>query len=193
VLSAPDHYSALGAPTPTPGEVALTTGELRRFYLQASVRVHPDKNSHPDSTRAFQRVAAAWAVLGDDQERRRYDAALRSGASNAGAGGVRGGFGEPGGAGRAGSYGPDVSQQDAFAAFACAAAAAAAAATVAGGLGGVGGGVGGAVGNFAEVLFCAQQLASLRESGDVPDAMTAASGGLAFSSGLRAAGAAARA
>ena len=34
---------------------------------QASILVHPDKNCHPDSTRAFQRVAAAWATLSDEE------------------------------------------------------------------------------------------------------------------------------
>ena len=37
------------------------------------VLVHPDKNQHPQATRAFQRVAAAWAVLSDPQKRRDYD------------------------------------------------------------------------------------------------------------------------
>eukprot|EP00434_Breviolum_minutum_P017402 symbB.v1.2.015364.t4/scaffold1145.1/size135521/1 len=33
-----------------------SVAELRRAYLKASVLVHPDKNQHPQATRAFQRV-----------------------------------------------------------------------------------------------------------------------------------------
>ena len=53
--------------------------ELRRCYLKASVLVHPDKNQHPQATRAFQRVAAAWAILSDAQKRRDYDQELLDG------------------------------------------------------------------------------------------------------------------
>lgn len=55
------------------------TTELRRCYLKASVLVHPDKNHHPQATRAFQRVAAAWAILSDAQKRRDYDQELLDG------------------------------------------------------------------------------------------------------------------
>ena len=45
------------------------------------VLVHPDKNQHPQATRAFQRVAAAWAVLSDPQKRRDYDQEFSRGPS----------------------------------------------------------------------------------------------------------------
>lgn len=73
VLDAPDHYAAIDAPN---GASML---ELRQCYVRASLKVHPDKNRHPQSTQAFQRVAAAWRELGDEQLRRRYDQNLSMG------------------------------------------------------------------------------------------------------------------
>lgn len=67
VLEAEDHYACLGAPRDAP------VAELKRRYRQMSVRVHPDKNCHPDATRAFQRLSSAWEVLGDEAARERYD------------------------------------------------------------------------------------------------------------------------
>eukprot|EP00928_Gymnodinium_smaydae_P028083 TRINITY_DN21516_c0_g1_i1.p1 TRINITY_DN21516_c0_g1~~TRINITY_DN21516_c0_g1_i1.p1 ORF type:complete len:411 (+),score=121.74 TRINITY_DN21516_c0_g1_i1:77-1309(+) len=71
ILAADDHYAAIAASRDA------SEPDLRRAYLQASVKVHPDKNRHPDATRAFQRVSAAWAVLGDPSARARYDEELR--------------------------------------------------------------------------------------------------------------------
>eukprot|EP00930_Biecheleria_cincta_P038263 TRINITY_DN26292_c0_g1_i1.p1 TRINITY_DN26292_c0_g1~~TRINITY_DN26292_c0_g1_i1.p1 ORF type:complete len:434 (+),score=92.14 TRINITY_DN26292_c0_g1_i1:51-1304(+) len=179
VLAARNHYAALGAPTPSSSSTKLSTAELRRCYLQVSVRVHPDKNTHADATRAFQRVAAAWAVLGDEQPRQRYDAELLSSSA-----GATDGFSEDT---RTNFHGqsnyPEMSEEEAFKAFAFAAAAAGAAGAASGG------GVMGAAGNFAQVLLCAQQLAKFRETGETPDALSLVSGGLAISNTLRAAGA----
>ncbi|CAE7237745.1 ANK1 [Symbiodinium sp. CCMP2456] len=73
ILGARDHYAAIDAPRDA------SVAELRRCYLKASILVHPDKNCHPDSTRAFQRVAAAWATLSDEDKRRAYDRELLEG------------------------------------------------------------------------------------------------------------------
>lgn len=158
VLAAPDHYAAVGAASRD-----LPAAELRQHYLRQSVRVHPDKNPHPDATRAFQRVSAAWAVLSDDAARRRYDAELREGSAGSG-----------GGDGREGPAAQSMSAEDAFAAFAFATAMAGSAMSSRGG-----------VGEFAETLLFAQQLSKMRESGQAPDAATVATGGLALSAGLR--------
>eukprot|EP00931_Biecheleriopsis_adriatica_P055416 TRINITY_DN32759_c0_g1_i1.p1 TRINITY_DN32759_c0_g1~~TRINITY_DN32759_c0_g1_i1.p1 ORF type:complete len:431 (+),score=74.53 TRINITY_DN32759_c0_g1_i1:38-1294(+) len=178
VLAATNHYATLGAPSPDPHTPPLSTADLRRCYLQVSVRVHPDKNSHPDATRAFQKVAASWAVLGNESDRNRYDSELQSGTSQH----DRARHEETGQAYQS----PEMSAEDAFAAFAFAAAAAAADSAA-------GRSFVGAAGSFAEVLFCAKQLVQMRETGNSPDALTVASGGLALSNGLRAAGAAAHA
>mgnify|MGYP002804113575 CR=1 FL=1 len=76
ILGAKDHYAAMDASRDA------SVAELRRAYLKASVLVHPDKNQHPQATRAFQRVAAAWAVLSDPQKRRDYDQELQEGDQN---------------------------------------------------------------------------------------------------------------
>lgn len=73
ILGAKDHYAAMDASRDA------TVAELRRSYLKASVLVHPDKNPHPEATRAFQRVAQAWAVLSNPQKRRDYDQELQEG------------------------------------------------------------------------------------------------------------------
>jgi len=158
VLRARDHYEALGATRDA------DTAELRRCYLRASVRVHPDKNGHPDATSAFQRLASAWAVLGDEAARQRYDVDLRDGRT-AGAGHPEDDAGQA-------ASGLDES----FAAFAFAAAACAAAG-------------GGSAGDFAEVLLCAEGLAHMHETGQVPDGRALVGGGLALSAGLRMVGA----
>ncbi|CAE6969435.1 HLJ1 [Symbiodinium natans] len=109
ILGARDHYAAIDAPRDA------SLAELRRCYLKASILVHPDKNCHPDATRAFQRVAAAWATLADEDKRRAYDYELVEGDQ---------------------SDDIQMTPEEAFAAFAFAAACAA------GGAGGAGAAVG---------------------------------------------------
>lgn len=157
VLSALDHYAVLGASSDA------STPELRRCYLRVSVEVHPDKNHHPEATRAFQRVAAAWAVLSDDVKRRQYDTE-RIAAST----------GRSPHAGGLGCSGPSMSPEQAFAAFAVATAACASA--------------GGCLDDFAQVLLCAQGLARMRDTGAPPDVSTLAAGGMVLAAGLRAVG-----
>ena len=68
ILSAEDHYDVLQVPG------GAKTDEIRRNYLRISVRVHPDRNQDPNATQAFQRVSEAYAVLSDEEARRKYDA-----------------------------------------------------------------------------------------------------------------------
>jgi len=70
-VSAPDHYLALGvAPDATPEEVH----DAWRFAVQA---FHPDRFTDPSlrekADRMARRVNAAWQVLGDAEQRARYD------------------------------------------------------------------------------------------------------------------------
>lgn len=67
ILNASTHYEVLGVPESVEGAA------LRRAYLTKSVQVHPDKNSDPKATEAFQRVAEAWTVLSNDETRQEYD------------------------------------------------------------------------------------------------------------------------
>eukprot|EP00441_Pelagodinium_beii_P036858 CAMPEP_0197632760 /NCGR_PEP_ID=MMETSP1338-20131121/9355_1 /TAXON_ID=43686 ORGANISM="Pelagodinium beii, Strain RCC1491" /NCGR_SAMPLE_ID=MMETSP1338 /ASSEMBLY_ACC=CAM_ASM_000754 /LENGTH=437 /DNA_ID=CAMNT_0043204331 /DNA_START=69 /DNA_END=1379 /DNA_ORIENTATION=+ len=179
VLKACDHYAALDAPR------EASVAELRRCYLQVSVLVHPDKNKHPEATRAFQRVSAAWAVLSDARKRQSYDAELV--------------FGEQ-------DEDVQMSAEEAFAAFAFAAACAA---------GGAAGGASSSAsvfGDVAETLLWAQQLNQFgtfqqhlpgqgsmgsesyrlglgaANAAPVVGALAAAAGGIALSVGLWSAG-----
>lgn len=47
--------------------------ELRRAYRRAARRAHPDAGGSPE---AFRRVSVAWALVGTDEARRRYDLSL---------------------------------------------------------------------------------------------------------------------
>ena len=78
ILAAEDHYDVLQVPG------GAKTDEIRRNYLRISVRVHPDRNQDPNATQAFQKVSEAYAVLSDEEARRKYDAEqFMSSASNA--------------------------------------------------------------------------------------------------------------
>lgn len=106
VLSAPDHYAALGAGR----DVDLP--ELRCCYLGAGALVHPDRNTHPGATEAFQRLGSAWHVLRDAGRRSAYDRQLAA---------QDGGTGGDGSEGQ-GPLPADFGEEpDAFAAFASAA------------------------------------------------------------------------
>lgn len=71
-----EHYEELGV-VPT-----ATTAEIRSSYLALARRYHPDGlATAADEERAvaaarMAQINAAWTVLGDDDRRARYDAAL---------------------------------------------------------------------------------------------------------------------
>lgn len=76
ILSAKTLYDVLGVSPP------LEEASLRKAYLKTSVKVHPDKNQHPQATEAFQRVAEAMEILNDASARAAYDAELRNPSPN---------------------------------------------------------------------------------------------------------------
>jgi molecular chaperone DnaJ len=63
-----DYYSVLGvAPSATPDE-------LKKAFRSLALKFHPDRNpDDPSAERRFREIAEAWQVLGDAEERRRYD------------------------------------------------------------------------------------------------------------------------
>jgi len=75
-----DHYSALEVPAPAPHE------EVRKAYHRLSLLLHPDKQASATPAAAsataarFQRVQAAWEVLGDAARRAEYDAVRQTSA-----------------------------------------------------------------------------------------------------------------
>ena len=86
ILQAPTHYAVLGLDhnqnDNNDNNNNIDNAMLRKAYLRRSVKVHPDKNSDPRATTAFQKVAQAWQVLSDDTRRAAYNAALRQGRAD---------------------------------------------------------------------------------------------------------------
>jgi len=77
-VSEPDHYLALGV---APDATAEEVHDAWRFAVQA---FHPDRFTDPGlrekADHMARRVNAAWQVLGDADQRARYDRARRRGA-----------------------------------------------------------------------------------------------------------------
>ena len=74
-----DYYAILGV------SKDASTEEIRKAFQQKARKLHPDVNKAPDAEERFKEVSEAYAVLSDDDKRRRYDA-MRSGSPFAGAG-----------------------------------------------------------------------------------------------------------
>ncbi len=82
-----------------------TSDDIRKAFQQKARKLHPDVNKEPDAEERFKEVSEAYAVLSDDDKRRRYDA-MRSGAPFA-----------SGGYGGYNSYGGSTSTDDPFSGF----------------------------------------------------------------------------
>ncbi len=68
--SQPDHYAILGVLRDA------TQEEIKRAYLDAAQRLHPDKNVAPGETELFLGVQQAYEVLSNPKRRSQYDATL---------------------------------------------------------------------------------------------------------------------
>jgi molecular chaperone DnaJ len=67
-----DHYATLGVPE------TVSDAELRRVWRRLARRWHPD-HAGAQSTCSFQKISAAYAVLGDPVARAAYDRRSRGG------------------------------------------------------------------------------------------------------------------
>jgi Ca-activated chloride channel homolog len=55
---------------------SATPDEIRRAYLKAAKKLHPDKNQAPGETELFLDIQQAYQILADPQRRAAYDATL---------------------------------------------------------------------------------------------------------------------
>ena len=86
-----DYYEVLGV------DHDADARTIKRAFLKLARKLHPDVSDAPDAEERFKEVSEAYAVLSDDEKRRRYDA-MRSGAPFAGGysgQAPRGGYGDP--------------------------------------------------------------------------------------------------
>jgi Ca-activated chloride channel family protein len=70
MFHSPDYYAILGVLRDASQE------EIRRAYLEAAQRLHPDKNKAPGETEIFLDVQQAYEVLSNPKHRKTYDATL---------------------------------------------------------------------------------------------------------------------
>jgi DnaJ-class molecular chaperone len=102
-----DLYAILGV------KRSASNDEIRRAYRKLAKDLHPDQNKNdPKAEEQFKRVSAAFAVLGNPEKRKRYDAGEVDAMGNEranpfyrdyAAGGFRGESGGPFGGGNAGA------------------------------------------------------------------------------------------
>lgn len=66
-MSKRDYYEVLGL-----GKNA-TKDEIKNAYRKLALQYHPDRNKSPGAEEKFKEISEAYAVLADDEKRKRYD------------------------------------------------------------------------------------------------------------------------
>ena len=75
------HYRVLGVQTDA------DDSQIKKAYRKRALKLHPDKNSAPQSDEAFKAVGLAYATLSDPQKRTIYDRYGEEDPDNRGGGG----------------------------------------------------------------------------------------------------------
>src|ERR671933_1537089 len=62
-----DYYEVLGVPK------SASKDEIKNAYRKLALQYHPDRNKTAGSEEKFKEISEAYAVLSDDEKRKRYD------------------------------------------------------------------------------------------------------------------------
>ena len=62
-----DYYEVLGV------QRNATTDEIKNTYRKLALKFHPDRNKSPEAEEKFKEISEAYAVLSDNEKRKRYD------------------------------------------------------------------------------------------------------------------------
>lgn len=85
MTSKASYYEILSLPPTLQNEPVLPAQVLRRAYKRALLQNHPDRNLTPQ-TYSVDQITDAYAILGDQKKRARYDKELRLRAGGEGRG-----------------------------------------------------------------------------------------------------------
>lgn len=66
-MSKRDYYEVLGV------QKSVTNDELKSAYRKLALKYHPDRNKSPEAEERFKEISEAYAVLSDQEKRKRYD------------------------------------------------------------------------------------------------------------------------
>ncbi|KAK2197721.1 bifunctional DnaJ domain/Chaperone J-domain superfamily/DnaJ domain [Babesia duncani] len=67
VIKAKDYYDMLNV------SHSATTDDIKRAYKKLALKLHPDKNPHPQASEAFKKLSQAFQCLSNTDSRRQYD------------------------------------------------------------------------------------------------------------------------
>src|SRR6476469_4887240 len=62
-----DYYEVLGV------KKNATKEEIKNTYRKLALQYHPDRNKSPGAEEKFKEISESYAVLSDDEKRKRYD------------------------------------------------------------------------------------------------------------------------
>src|SRR3954466_14806131 len=66
-MSKRDYYEILNVPK------TASNDEIKSTYRKLALKYHPDRNKSPEAEEKFKEISEAYAVLSDDEKRKRYD------------------------------------------------------------------------------------------------------------------------